>query len=167
MKSIWRILKLCRPYTGYAVLNIFFNLLMSLFFLGSFTLFIPVLQMLFKTVPAVTTPPESLNLLDIDSIKDNFYYIIGSQISKYGEVEVLIGICVIIIVVFLLKNLFRFLAMFFLAVVRIGVVRDFRNNLYEKITILPLGYYSEQRKGDILARISSDVLEVEHSVMSS
>src|SRR5690606_20993211 len=76
-------------------------------------------------------------------------------------------ICAIIVVTFFLKNLFRYLAMFYIAEVRNGVVRDIRNAMYKRVLILPLSYYSEKRKGDIMSRMTTDVQEVEWSIMSS
>jgi len=102
-----------------------------------------------------------------DSMKQNFYYQIGRMIDQYGELTTLAYICIVIVVVFLLKNLFRYLAMYYIAEVRNGVVRDIRNALYYKILILPLSYYSEKKKGDIISRMTTDVQEVEWSVLSS
>jgi subfamily B ATP-binding cassette protein MsbA len=89
------------------------------------------------------------------------------MIQLQGEKQMLVYIALAVVILFFLRNLFRYLAMFFLAVVRNGVVKDLRNNLYDKILILPLGYYSEQRKGDIISRMTADVQEIEWSIMTS
>jgi subfamily B ATP-binding cassette protein MsbA len=165
MKSFFKILRYAGPYWVYAMLNVIFNILSVLFSLVSFGLFIPVLQMLFNNLPIPhTAPPIQMN---VDALKENFYYYCGRLLEKFGSEKLLIYICITIIVLFFLKNLFRYLAMFFLAVVRNGVVKDLRNDLYLKIMILPLSYFNEKRKGDIMARMTNDVQEVEWSIMSS
>lgn len=166
MKKLLKIFRYVRPYWGYALLNILFNILSVLFSLASFALFIPVLQMLFRTteIPVSTSP---FSFSDLGTWKDNFYYYIGHWISSYGETRVLLYICILIVILYFLRNLFRYLAMYYLAPVRNGVVRDIRNEMYHRILILPLAYYTEQRKGDIMSRVGTDVQEVEWSIMSS
>ena len=165
MKSFFKILRYAGPYWGYALLNVVFNILSVLFSLVSFALFIPVLQMLFHQMAIPRTAP--LLRLEINAIKDNFYFYTGQLLEKYGNEKMLIYIGLVIIILYFLKNLFRYLAMYFLAVVRNGVVKDLRNDLYLKILILPLSYFNEKRKGDIIARMTTDVQEVEWSIMSS
>ncbi|MCK5838474.1 MAG: ABC transporter ATP-binding protein, partial [Bacteroidales bacterium] len=166
MKKLHKILKYILPYWGYASLNILFNILSVFFSLVSFALFIPILQMLFKTTDIPETAP-ALDFHSLESLKINFYYTIGQWINEFGELNVLLYISIVIVMLFFLKNLFRYLAMFFLAPVRNGVIKDIRNELYMKVLILPLSYYSEQKKGDLIARITSDPQEVEWSIMSS
>ncbi len=166
MKKLHKVLKYILPYWGYASLNILFNILSVFFSLVSFALFIPILQMLFKTTDIPETAP-ALDFHSMESLKINFYYTIGQWINEHGELKVLLYISIIIVMLFFLKNLFRYLAMFFLAPVRNGVIKDIRNELYMKVLILPLSYYSEQKKGDLIARITSDPQEVEWSIMSS
>jgi subfamily B ATP-binding cassette protein MsbA len=149
----------------YAVLNVICNILAVIFSLASFGLFIPVLQMLFHQMEIPHSAP-TLHL-DINSLKDNFYFFTGKMLEQYGNERMLVYIGIIIILLYFLKNLFRYLAMYFLAVVRNGVVKDLRNDLYRKILILPLSYFNEKRKGDIMARMTNDVQEVEWSIMSS
>jgi len=165
MRSFFKILRFAGPYKLYAALNVLFNILAVVFSLASFTLFIPILQMLFHQIEIPHTAPELK--LTIDSIRDNFYYFTGRLLETYGNEKMLVYIGVLIIVLYFLKNLFRYLAMYFLAVVRNGVVKDLRNVLYRKILILPLSYFNEKRKGDIIARMTTDVQEVEWSIMSS
>ncbi len=166
MKKLLKIFRYVRPYWGFALLNILFNILSVLFSLFSFALFVPVLQMLFQTteVPSSATP---FSFGDFNTWKDNFYYYIGQWISNFGEIKVLLYICILIIVLYFFRNLFRYLAMYYLAPVRNGVVKDLRNDMYHRILILPLAYFTEQRKGDIMSRMSGDVQEVEWSIMSS
>ncbi|HLN52760.1 MAG TPA: ABC transporter ATP-binding protein [Lentimicrobium sp.] len=165
MRKVLRILKYAGPYWGYASLNIIFNIVGVAFSLVSFATIIPVLNILFKLEALVTSPPPLE--LNFASLKQNFYYLISQMIEKYGELQTLGYLCAIIVIVFFLKNLFRYLAMFYIAEVRNGVVRDIRNTMYKRVLILPLSYYSEQRKGDIISRMTTDVQEVEWSIMSS
>ncbi|MCX6235530.1 MAG: ABC transporter ATP-binding protein [Bacteroidetes bacterium] len=166
MKKLIKILHYALSYSGYASLNILFNILSILFSLVSFALFIPILQMLFKTTEIPGTKPP-FTLSSFESVKQNFYYEIGRMIHERGEMTVLMYIAISIVVLFFLKNLFRYLGMFFLAPLRNGVVKDIRNEMYLKILILPLSYYTEQKKGDLISRMTSDVQEVEWSIMSS
>ncbi len=166
MKKLHKVLKYILPYWGYASLNILFNILSVFFSLVSFALFIPILQMLFKTTDIPETAP-ALDFHSLESLKINFYHTIGQWINEFGELKVLLYISIVIVMLFFLKNFFRYLAMFFLAPVRNGVIKDIRNELYMKVLILPLSYYSEQKKGDLIARITSDPQEVEWSIMSS
>jgi ATP-binding cassette, subfamily B, bacterial MsbA len=161
-----KILRYAGPYWGYACLNILFNVLAVLFSVVSFAVFIPVLQMLFHQMAIPKSAPV-LIWSDFNSLKDNFYFYSGKFIQQYGNEKILIYIGLIIIFLYLFKNLFRYMAMYFLAVVRNGVVKDLRNSLYKQILILPLSYYNERRKGDIIARMTNDVQEVEWSIMSS
>ncbi len=165
MKSFFKILRFAGPYWPYALLNVIFNILAVLFSLVSFALFIPVLQMLFKQmeIPSVA-PPLTLNM---DAVRENFYFYSGQLLQQYGNERMLIYIGLAIMLLYFLKNLFRYFAMYFLAVVRNGVVKDLRNDLYLKILILPLSFFNEKRKGDIMARMTNDVQEVEWSIMSS
>ncbi|MEI6900364.1 MAG: ABC transporter ATP-binding protein, partial [Bacteroidota bacterium] len=165
MKNLWKILRYAVPYWGFASLNILFNILAVLFSLGSFALFIPVLDMLFQktSIPTTVHPLE----MSFESVKENFYFFFGKIIHEHGEKTMLIYISISLVLLYLLKNLFRYLAMYFLANVRNGVVRDLRNDLYHKVLILPLSFYTEQRKGDLIARMTNDVQEIEWSIMSS
>ncbi len=172
MKNLLKILRYVIPYWGVSAVSVLFNILSVFFSLASFAFFIPVLDILFNQTEKVleVPPPLTLNAfltLNKDLIRDNFYYSINDLINTYGQQKTLFYIAIAIITLFFLKNLFRYLAMFFLAVVRNGVVKDLRNDLYRKILILPLSYFTEQRKGDIMARMTTDVQEVEWSIMTS
>jgi ATP-binding cassette, subfamily B, bacterial MsbA len=153
MKSLINILRYVIPYWGFALLNVCFNILSVIFSLASLTLFVPVLNILFKTEEA---PEKAANFswMNFDSVKDRFYYEIGQIVENRGEMDVLLYISITIVILFFLKNLFRYLAMFYLAPIRNGVVKDLRNKLYHKTLVLPLSYFSEQKKGDIIARMS-------------
>jgi len=158
-------LRYAYPYKWYAVLNIIFNILGALFSLVSLASLVPVLNILFKqSEPVNTLMPWGINT---KVVFNNINYYITQEINARGELNTLMLICVGIVILFLFKNLFRYLALFYVAVLRNGVVKDLRNALYHKILILPLAYYTEQRKGDIISRITSDVQEVEWSILSS
>ncbi len=165
MKNIMRIFKYVIPYWGLALLNIIFNIFSVLFSLVSLAMVVPFLGLLFGTQKLVIIKPAFE--LSVNSVSGNFNYFISKIILDYGKVDALIFICILVVILFFLKNFFRYMAMFYLAPVRNGVVKDIRNDLYEKILILPLSYYSEQKKGDIIARMTTDVQEVEWSIMSS
>ena len=173
MKTYFRIVRLIKPYAGYAILNAFFNILSVVFNLFSLTMVAPFLDLLFlKTDQDYTQriakgAPEFE--LSVDSLVDSFYYYFTSIIvdPEKGKLYALVTICVLVVVLFFLKNLTRYMAMFFLAPVRNGVVKDLRNKMHMKIMQLPLSFYSDERKGDILARMTTDAQEIEWSVMSS
>lgn len=164
VKKLKKILGFVKPYKRYATLTIIFNLLSAIFSVVSLVMFIPVLNILFDTqnVDTITSNPSLT-----ESIKSNFYILIREIIEKSGKFTALVYVSVFIVFLFFLKNLFRYLAMYFLAPIRNGVVKDIRNDLYYQITILPLAYYSEQRKGDIMSRMTQDVQEVQWTIMTS
>tara|TARA_B100000780_G_C21122705_1_gene454931 strand:+ start:1829 stop:3655 length:1827 start_codon:yes stop_codon:yes gene_type:complete len=169
VKNFLKIIKLAANYKGYAFLNIFFNLLSVLFNVFSLGMLIPVLDVLFKTdqefSKIMASPPDGG--FSMQSLKDYFYYYLADIIVVNGKEAALIWICVALIGMTTLKNLFKYLAMYFLAVIRNNTVRDLRNRIYTKILHLPLGYFSEERKGDVMAKASNDVQEVEWSIMTS
>lgn len=170
MKKLWKILRFALPYKGHALLNILFNIFGVLFGLVSLTLLVPILQILFKQTALISIAPSPITWDQITNTKllaANFNYFISQYIVENGAPHALLVICIVLVVLFFLKNFFRYMAMFFLAPVRNGVVKDIRNILYKKMLNLPLGYYSDQRKGDLMARLTTDVQEVEWSVMSS
>ncbi len=164
MKKYLRILAYVKPYTVYAILNIIFNLLVIIFSLVSFVMLIPFLNLLFGMEKLVDTTPEFS--LSPDSLMESLNYYISQIILSKGKVKALIFICFFLLGTFFLRNLFRFMSMYYLANVRIGAICDIRNDLYKKLLILPLSFYSERKKGDIIARVTTDVQEVEYSIMS-
>jgi len=165
MHYFLRILKYIKPYLPFALLNIMFNILSVLFSLVSLTMVIPFLGILFETQAKVYNPPPlSLNA---SAIKDNFYALISSTIDEKGKVEALLFICILVLVTFFFRNLFRYLSLYFLTPIRNGVVHDLRMDLHKKIISLPLPFFTEKRKGDLTARMTSDLVEIEWSIMSS
>ena len=165
MKDFLRVLRFAKPYWIYAVFNIIFNILTVLFSLVSITMIIPFLGLLFGTQEKVyEAPPLAFST---SSVKENFYLQITQIIETRGQIDALLFICGLVLVMFLFRNLFRYLALFFLTPIRNGVVRDMRDALHNKVLNLPLGYYTEKRKGDIIARMTTDLVEIEWSIMSS
>jgi subfamily B ATP-binding cassette protein MsbA len=144
MKKVLRLFKNALPYKRSAFLNIFFNILYVLFSLVSLAMVIPILRLLFGLEKLELIKPELK--FNTDAIIKYFNYYTSSIILEYGKVEALIFICVLIIILFFFKNLFRYLAMYYLAILRNGVVKDLRNNLYKKVLILPLSYFTGQKK---------------------
>ena len=165
MHYFFKILKYIKPYTSFAILNIVSNIISVLFSLFSLTMAIPFLGILFETQRKVYDPqPLSLNA---DSIKENFYAIISSTIDEQGKVDALLFICILVLITFFLRNLFRYAALYFITPIRNGIVHDLRMTLHEKIISLPLPFFTEKRKGDLTARLTADLVEIEWSIMSS
>ena len=157
------------PYKKYIVLSIVFNILSALLNIFSFAALIPILQILFKTGDGVNV--TELMAWGDGSFKDvainNIYYYINTFIADKGATTTLLFIGLFLIVATLFKTFTYFLAASSVVPIRTGIVRDIRNQLYEKIVSLPLGFFTEERKGDIIARMTGDVQEVETSIMSS
>ena len=153
------------PYKGKVVLNFFFNLLAAIFGAFSFGLLSPVLGILFETKEYVREllPFE----FSAKVIENNLSYYITWIIDTYGQATALIYIGLFIILTVLLKVGFTYLASFMMIAIRNGVVRDIRSKIYRKILTLPLGFFSDEKKGDIMARMTGDVQEIENSVMNS
>jgi len=167
MKNFIRILKHIKLYWKFAALNILFNILSIFFSLVSLTMIIPFLGLLFKPKEELVKLVENVPELTLskDALIDNFYAYLGQIIiDSDSKINALIFICILVIITFFFKNLFRYLALYFMAPVRNGVVRDIRNEVYKKLLVLPLSYHTEERKGDIIARMTTDVQEIEFSV---
>ncbi len=165
MKDIGKILKYLIPYWRKGVMNISLNLLSAIFALFSVTMAIPFLGILFQNEPAVTTVGEFE--FTLDSVMEYFSYYVSQMIDARGPVQTMIVLSLLIITMSFFKNLFHFLAMYYLAPIRNGVVKDIRNQIYDKVMVLPLAYFSETRKGDVIARMTGDVQEIETSIVSS
>ena len=176
MKDFLRILRrFVPPYKRYMVLNIVFNILSAILNLFSFALIIPILNILFKLNDEIYTYKdwefdpwtwESWKATP-ELIKNNFFWFVSDMIETDGGSFTLIILGAFLIVATFLKVATMYLAFFTMIPIRTGVVRDIRNQINKKITELSLGFFSEERKGDIIARVSGDVNEVEASIMSS
>lgn len=155
------------PYKGYGILNIISNIFYALFGTLAFVSLMPMLKVLFKSSEPVQVAPVYHGIADLgDYIENYINYFITQKVNSEGELKALMFMILIIIATFLLKNIFGYLALFFITFLRNGVLKDLRNDLYEKTVDLPLSYFSEKRKGDLIARISTDVLEIQHSFLS-
>lgn len=162
------ILKYEREYRKFTLLNILFNIFYAIFNVLSVLAFIPVLNILFGVDKAVYEKPAYNGISNLGSyLEGSFNYLISNKISEEGEVSVLLFICLLSLTLFFFKNLFRYLASYAITFLRTGIVKDLRDNLYRKIVELPISYFSEKRKGDIIARMTSDVQEVENSILTS
>lgn len=167
MKNFFKVLAYARPYRGYAVLNVVFNLLATLFHLASLLVFIPFLNLLFgQTPPPVERPRIEMSIEGLKRLPDLFNHFMGIYIAENGQVGGLIFICVMVAVCFLLKNLFRYFALWAIGILRNRTVRDLRNKVYAKILELPMQYHTGERKGNIMSRITNDVQEIEFSIMN-
>ena len=159
------------PYKWYVIANIFLNLITAIFNLFSFASIIPILQILFgmNTNTHSLIPFSQINSLNslLEICKNNIYAYIESLINQYGASSALMLLGVYLIIMTLLKTLSAFLASASLVPIRTGILRDIRNAIYKKITSLHLGYFSHEKKGDIISRMTNDVSEVEASIISS
>ena len=170
MKEFIRVLRrFVPPYKRYLVWSVVFNILSAMLNIFSFMAIIPILQILFQTggdnVPQSLMPWSWDNLQEAFSNNANYY--VGQLIQNIGPTTTLLVIGIFLAFMTFLKTGAYFLSSATIIPIRTGVVRDIRNQLYHKITSLPLGFFSEERKGDIIARMSGDVAEVENSIMSS
>ena len=157
------------PYKRYLVWSVVFNILSAVLNIFSFMAIIPILQILFQT--GGDSVPQSLMPISWDNLQEAFSnnanYYVGQLIQNIGPTTTLLVIGIFLAFMTFLKTGAYFLSSATIIPIRTGVVRDIRNQLYHKITSLPLGFFSEERKGDIIARMSGDVAEVENSIMSS
>ena len=170
MKEFIRVLRrFVPPYKKFLFLSILFNILSAILNVFSFTLIIPILQILFKMTEAhysyIAWTDPTVGLKDIAI--NNFYYYITDLINQYGQSTTLLILGIFLAIMTFLKTGCYFLSSATMIPIRTGIVRDIRNKLYRKILSLPLGFFSEERKGDIIARMSGDVQEIETSIMSS
>ena len=157
------------PYKKYLILSIVFNILSAVLNIFSFAALIPILQILFQTSDAETaTSLMSWDWTNIQAVlMNNMNYYVNGLIAEWGQTTTLLLIGLFLAVTTFLKTGAYFLSAATIIPIRTGVVRDIRNQVYQKITSLPLGFFSEERKGDIIARMSGDVQEIENSIMSS
>lgn len=167
MNYFKKILDYARPYKKYAVLNIIANVFYAFFGTLAFVSLMPMLKVLFGNGEKVLVKPTYLGITKIGDYFEQFSnFYITQRIETSGEMGALTIMIVFVIATFLLKNLFGYLAMYFITFLRNGVLKDLRNELYRKTVALPVSHYSEKRKGDTIARITNDVLEVQHSFLS-
>jgi subfamily B ATP-binding cassette protein MsbA len=166
-KNLKKLIPFLKPYKSNVIWNVIFNIIYALFSTLSFIALIPMLDVLFKDAEKIIEEPKWTSIWDITNYgKDYLYFYITKLTTENGAQYALLLVVSIIISTFLLKNLFNYLALNHLMLLKNGVLRDLRNKMFDKIIDLPVSYYSERRKGDIMARMLGDVNEVQNSFFS-
>jgi len=171
MKNIFGFFPYLKGYWKYAVWNIVFNIFSVVFSVFSIAMLFPFLQVLFsdnaaKLTELVEAGKPALRF-STDAVLGYINYVLAKGTIDYGKIYVLSGICIFIIATIFFKNIFRYMAMYSLSPIRNGVVKDIRNKIFNKTLDLPLSYYSEERKGDIISRMTTDVQDIEWNIMQS
>ena len=169
MKEFWKVIKrYVAPYKGYLGGSVLMNILSAVFNIFSFTLIIPILQILFNIneMQYAFIPWADESVAFKEKAINNLYYYVTEAMGTYGASKVLLLLCVFLIVMTAIKTACYFGSSAVMVPIRTGIVKDMRMEIYNKIVSLPLGYFSQERKGDIIARMSGDVQEVETSITS-
>ena len=161
-----RIFSYAWVYKKYFVLNIFSNVFYAFFGTLSMISLFPMLKVLFNQTEQLTSPPVWSGISDLANYSENYLNYFVTLKKAEGNNDVLIFMVGLIVITFLLKNIFNYMSMFFITYLRNGVVKNIRNDIYKSIIKLSLSFYSEKKRGDIVARISSDVQELDHSFLS-
>lgn len=161
MSTFGKLLGRVRDYKGYVFAAIVSNILLSVLTVASVPLIVPFLQILFDQAPPVMDIPEQ------PAPTDYINYYMSRLIVDQGKQKALMIVCGLIISVFFAKNVFRYLSLFFLAPIRNGILRDIRGDLFAQYTELPLSFFSKRQKGDLLSRLTSDIVEVERSILDA
>ena len=159
-----RVLAYVKPYWGSVTMNIVFVVLSTIFSLFSFSMIVPFLNLLFNPDNLVTVKPEFS--LSSDVLLETMNYYISAIIISKGQKMALLFICAMLVFAFFLRNLTTYMASYYMAAVRVNSIKDLRTAVYNKILVLPLSFYSKQKKGDIIARITTDLQEIEVSIMN-
>ncbi len=166
MNYFTRVLKYGLDYSYFAVLNIIFNILYAIFSALAFVSFIPMLDVLFKQTKKVYIKPEYTGISDIREYAENYF---NYYISKQLETDIsstLIIVVSIVIFFFLMKNIFNYLALYNITFVKNGLLKKLRENLYSKVLQMPISYFLNKKKGDLMSRITADILEIQTSYLS-
>lgn len=168
MKEFFKILRrFVPPYKKYLILNIFFNIFAAFLTLFSFALIIPILEMLFQVKEAHYEYMALGSGTLKDVVVNNFYYYVQEAIADLGQSNTLAILAVMLVLMTLLKTGVTYLSSYCIIPMRSGIVRDIRNYVYDKIVRLPISFFTSERKGDVMARMSGDVAEIESSIMAS
>ncbi|AZI21836.1 ABC transporter ATP-binding protein [Chryseobacterium taklimakanense] len=171
MKPLQRILHFAKPHQKYLYLSIFFNILYSVLNIFSVATMLPILGLMFGTMERIDTTKEPVysgKFADFfNYAKDWAYYKIQLSIDNYGAVKVLAMLCAITAFAFLLRNIFRYLGAYLLVNYRVGITKDLRTAMYDKFLRLPVSFFTEKRKGDMMSRISNDISAVEGGIMGA
>ncbi|CDF78564.1 lipid A export ATP-binding/permease protein MsbA [Formosa agariphila KMM 3901] len=166
MNYFKQIFSFAKPYKGYAILNIICNIFYALFSTLAMVSLFPMLNVLFDKTKQINTKPVWEGFSGIKGYLENYLNFFVTQKANEGSEQVLFFMVALVVSMFLLKNFFNYLAMYFITFLRNGVLKDLRNTLYDKYLDLPLSFFSETRKGDSISRISSDVQEIQTSFLS-
>ncbi|WP_066224869.1 ABC transporter ATP-binding protein [Formosa haliotis] len=166
MNYFKQIFRFAKPYKGYAILNIICNILYALFGTLAMVSLFPMLNVLFDKTKQITTKPVWQGITGIKDYAESYLNFFVTQKANEGSDQVLFFMVALVVGMFLLKNFFNYLAMYFITFLRNGVLKDLRDTLYDKYLNLPLAFFSEKRKGDSIARISGDVQEIQSSFLS-
>lgn len=166
MNYFKQIIGFAKPYKSYAILNIISNIFYALFGTLAMVSLFPMLNVLFDKTKQINTKPTWEGIGNIKDYLESYLNYFVTQKANEGHDDVLIFMVVLVVSMFLLKNLFSYLAMYFITFLRNGVLKDIRNALYDKVVDLPIAYFSEKRKGDTIARITTDVQEIQVSFLS-
>ncbi|CAM1354967.1 MULTISPECIES: ABC transporter ATP-binding protein [Tenacibaculum] len=170
MNDLKKVIRFIFPYKRLLILNIICNVFYALFSTLSFVAFIPMLDILFKSNKRVYVKPVYEGLTNNFKLylENSLNYFVTQQIENgnNGEIVVLGYVCIIIIFLFLLKNIANYASLYFMAIIRNGVIKDMRNEVYLKVISLPISFFTEKRKGDVMSRITNDVGEVQWSFLS-
>lgn len=166
MKAMIRMLKLLKPYKGLALLNMLFNLIQILAGLFSLALVMPLLDFMFNNNREAFRQKSVESSGDFNSLYNDFINWMTNLVDDNKQ-QALLWICISLLLATIIKNIARYLALYFLVILRNRIIRDIRRDLYNKILDLPISYFSDERKGDIISRMSNDVKEVEWSLMAS
>ncbi len=167
MNYLKKILRFALPYKKYGILNIVCNIFYALFSTLSMIALIPMVNVLFDKSQQVDVKPIWTGIKELkDYASNSFYYFLTQKLGTIGQENMLLYIVALIVALFLLKNLFGYLSLYFITFLRNGVLKDLRNEMFKKVVNLPLSYFSEKRKGDTISRIASDVGEVQMSFLS-
>ena len=164
MNRFWNLIRRLKDYKRNVILNVLCNVMMVFFSVVSIPALIPFLEILLGQEELVTEKPVAS--LSTESFIQYFYYYLSQIIINNGRERALIYMCLGIVLIYFGRNLFRYLSLFFLAPVRNGIVRDIRQKLFDKTLHLPLSYFSEERKGDLMSRVTADVQEIEWSILN-
>ncbi|GAB5564542.1 MAG: ABC transporter ATP-binding protein [Winogradskyella sp.] len=167
MNYIKKLSRFIIPYKRYGILNIIANILYALFSTLAMVSLMPMINVLFGQGEKIKEEPIYNGISNIKNyVGDYINYVVTTTSEQHGPQQSLLYLIILIIILFLLKNLFSYLGLYFITFLRNGVLKDLRNEIYNKVINLPISYYSEKKKGDIIARISSDVNQVKNSLLS-
>lgn len=166
MKDFTKLLRYIIPYKANAIGNVLLSLLSIIFSVFSLGVVIPFINLITGEDELITTAPP-MDFTNSESVFQNLYYLMSKLIVQHGNERVLVIIALGMIVLFFLKNLTRYMAKFVIAPLRNGIIQDIRNQIYEKINKLPLSFYSTRKRGDIISRATSDVQNIEWTIMAS